>query len=452
MVAQESAQSELAAIVGSAHIDADQAACQAAAVDGVVPKCVVSPQSAEEVAAVLKCAADHDRAVIPFRNCTKLEIGNRPKRYDIGLSLKVLNRVWYYEPDDLTMTVEPGIKLGDLQRLLARHRLWLPLDPPGGEGASLGGILAANASGPLRLSYGTARDMVVGMKIATADGKLVSTGGRVVKNVAGYDLSKLLIGSFGTLGVIVGINLKLFPLPDGMKTFALCVPTLDMARDLRRKIVHSALTPIRMVYVDCSGGLQPSTGQGLQIAAPSDKPFLLMQAAGSKRVLERYSSTLNELTSVTGTRLEDVDDTQAANVWEWVSDFRLRVAAKVSDALVMRTSVLMSSAEDFVAAVKGECERAQFGADLVVQSGSGVVQVCVHGFDSDEPAVKLVEQLRKAAMAQQGALLVERCRAELKDRLDVWGLPGDACQIMRELKKAWDPKGTLAPGRFVGGI
>src|SRR5438874_271420 len=146
------------------------------------PSHLATQASPKEVAAVLQCAADHELAVLPCRNLTKIGIGHPPRRYDVALSLKEMNRVWYYEPADLVISVEPGMKLGDFQHFVGRHRLWLPLDPAGGARASLGGILAASSSGPLRSAYGTPRDMVLGMKIATTEGNVIKTGGRVGKN------------------------------------------------------------------------------------------------------------------------------------------------------------------------------------------------------------------------------------------------------------------------------
>ncbi|MGH7246913.1 MAG: FAD-binding oxidoreductase, partial [Pseudomonadota bacterium] len=242
--------SGFASIVSESRVSSDAAACAAFAIAGKVPVQVVYPTSAAEVAAVLRHCADHDLAVIPCRNSTKLGIGNPPRRYDVALSLKEMNHVWYYEPADLVVSVEPGMKFGDLQHFLGRNRLWLPLDPPGGSRASIGGILAANACGPLRLRYGGPRDMVLGMKIATTEGKIIKTGGRVVKNVAGYDLAKLLIGSYGTLGVIVEATFKLYPLPAEVARFALTAETLEKARQLRRAIQQSPLRPQRMVLVD----------------------------------------------------------------------------------------------------------------------------------------------------------------------------------------------------------
>ncbi len=142
------------------------------------------------------------------------------------------------------------MKLADFQHFVGRRGLWLPLDPAGGSRASIGGILATNSAGPLRLRYGAPRDMVLGMKIATTEGKVIKAGGRVVKNVAGYDLVRLLTGSYGTLGVIIEATFKLFPLPPERATFVFATRTLEIARNLRQRILHSPLEPLRMMLLD----------------------------------------------------------------------------------------------------------------------------------------------------------------------------------------------------------
>src|SRR5256712_11472737 len=261
--AVQPAQAGFAAVVGESRVISGAAECAAYAVDGKVPNWVVYPSSAEQVAGVLSHAAELGLAVVPSRNDTKIGIGNPPRRYDVALSLKEMNRVWHYEPDDLTITVEAGMKLGDLQHFLARRRLWLPLDPPGGPRASLGGILATNSAGALRLPYGSPRDLGPGMKIANTEGKLIKAGGRVVKNVAGYDLVKLLIGSYGTLGVIVEASLKLFPLPAERATFVASIRGLDSARELRRKILNSPLQPLRMALLDATAASISRAGPSL---------------------------------------------------------------------------------------------------------------------------------------------------------------------------------------------
>src|SRR5437762_2374304 len=245
-----SVRAELTALLGEPRVLSGWDQRQAYAVDGRVPQYVVFPSSVEQVSAVLRLAAERDLAIVPCSNLTKMSIGRLPSRYDVAVCLKDMNRVTYYEAADLVISVEAGMQLGDLQEFVGRDKLCLPLDPAPQGRASVGGILAANASGPLRQLYGSARDMVLGMQIATGDGKLIRAGGRVVKNVAGYDLSKLLIGSYGTLGVIVEATFKLYPLPLNRATFMLPTGTLGIARDLRRRLQQSPLEPMRMVLLD----------------------------------------------------------------------------------------------------------------------------------------------------------------------------------------------------------
>src|SRR5208283_2789389 len=199
----------------------------------------------------------------------------------IALSLRDMKRVIHYEPADLTVSVEAGMRFGDFQNLIGQSGLWLPLDPRGGADSSIGGIIAASAAGPLRQGYGGPRDMVIGLKIATTDGRIAKTGGRVVKNVAGYDLGKLLTGSMGTLGVIVEACLKLFPKPPERATFTMRAGTLGIARDLRRGILRSPLDPMRLVLLDAQAKalLEDST-------QPPERPDaeLWIELGGSHRV------------------------------------------------------------------------------------------------------------------------------------------------------------------------
>lgn len=446
----ESAQAEFASIIGAAHVVSDVMTCQTLAIEGHAPKCVVYPKSPEQVAAVLKCAADHDLAVIPCRSATKLGIGNIPRRYDLALSLKEMNNVWHYEPADLTVSVEAGIKLGDFAELLARDGLWLPLDPPGGARSSLGGILATNATGPLRQYYGAPRDMVVGMKIATADGKIMKSGGRVVKNVAGYDLTKLLIGSYGSLGVIVEANLKLFPMPPGRTTFVFRVPKLEMARDLRRRIVNSPLTPMRMMLMNAEAArlLAPSA----QSKEGAGEFALWVEAGGTQHVLERYAQTLEELGRAAGAGATPIEREEAERCWARIADFSSWLGADLPRLVILRASLPIAASEDFVNRAQHEAERVNSRLAVFAQTAVGVVSLCWLDASDISGMVTAIENLRRMANEMRGAFVVERCETEIKSRVEVWGTPGNDFDIMRKVKQAWDPKGILSPGRFVGSL
>jgi len=440
--------SEFTAIVGESCVVTDPAVCQQHAVDGRAPGAVVYPQSAEEVAAVLKCAADRSLAVIPCRTLTKIATGKPPRRYDVALSLKDLNRVWYYEPADLVVSVEPGMKFGDLQHLLSRNRLWLPLDPAGGARASLGGILAANSSGPLRVHYGTPRDMTLGMKIATTDGKIIKTGGRVVKNVTGYDISKLMIGSYGTLGVIVEASFKLYPIPAGRATFVLATRTLEQARALRRAMQQSPLEPMRVVWLDAEAAKLVRESQ----SAPPTVSEIWIEASGSRRVLERYTRALEEISRSADACVKPLETDAAEAGWSRLAGFRDTVAGAYPDSLAhLRAVVAPSAGEEFLGQAQARAAPEKLRLASYALPSVGVVHLSLLE-GAHEAARRFIEALRAAAISLGGSLVVEWCAPQVKSQIDVWGPPGDDFEIMRKLKESWDPKGILSPGRFVGGL
>lgn len=431
----------IAALVGDARVSTDAAACAAFAVDGLAPRCVAYPSSAEEVAATLRWAAEHDLGVIPCRNATKLSIGNHPRRYDLALSLKEMNRVWHYEPSDLTITVESGMKFGDFQEFVGKQGLWLPLDPPGGARASLGGIAATNAAGPLRLTFGAPRDMVLGMKIATTEGKVLKAGGRVVKNVTGYDVAKLLIGSYGSLGVIVELSLKLFPLPALRTTYALSAGTLGIARDLRRRILASPLTPSRMVLLAGAAASRDSKG-----------PELWAEMHGSPKLLERAGRELASHAVAAGVSTRSVDSAEADLLWARASDMQSGLPPDDPGALVMKAALPDSAIEELISRADQEATAEKAECAVIAQLGVGIIRFCILYGPVAAAQAGLIRRLRAATEALGGALIIERSPLAVKEQFDVWGTPGSDFELMKKMKSVWDPKDTLSPGRGLGGI
>jgi glycolate oxidase FAD binding subunit len=446
----ESARAELAGIVGESRVVSDQAACAALAVDGKAPQMVVYPTSPEQTAEALKCARAHQLAVIPCRNGTKLGLGNPPHRYDVALSLKEMNRVWHYEPADLTVSTEAGMKLGDFQHFLGRNGLWLPLDPSGGPWTSLGGILATNACGPLRLQYGAPRDMVLGMRVATTAGKVIKTGGRVVKNVAGYDLGKLLVGSYGTLGVIVEASFKLFPLPAKRATFVFPTGTLGIARDLRRRILNSPLQPARLVLLD--GAAATLVRAGSALAAEIKEPELWVEAHGSGRVIERYARELEALGRGPGAPVRQLDDESSELLWSRISDPGGCLSEANPRLVLLKGSLPLAASEEFLSRTRQEVDSSRVRLASFSQVGVGTVHLCLLDEMPLAELAGLVQRLRDAVEGLGGVLVIEHCPSELKARIDVWGPAGEGFEVMRKLKAVWDPQGILAPGRFVGGL
>jgi glycolate oxidase FAD binding subunit len=448
--AVENVQKLFAPLVGESHVLTEEAAGAACGIDGKSPRCVVLPTSAEEVAAVLRLCTEHKLAVVAMGNGTKPGLGNLPRRYDVALSLKEMTRVWNFEAGDLTIVVEPGMKMGDLQRSIARDNLWLPLDPFGGSKASLGGILATNCAGPLRLFYGTPRDMVLGLKFATSDGKVIKTGGRVVKNVAGYDLGKLLIGSLGTLGVIVEASFKLYPKLVERATFAMPTGTLGIARDLRRQIQDSPLQPLRLVLLDSAAATYVRADSGRAIEAK--EPEIWVEVGGSPRVIERCARDLEQLGRAVGSKLDRVADKYAETAWERISDFPAALGATYPGLIILKAGLPRAGGEEFLSRAQQEAESERIRLASFGHTGVGTIYLCLLEHADGRGLPALVGRLRQAAEGLGGALVVERCPYEFKREVDVWGPAGDDFDTMRQVKALWDPKGVMAPGRFVGGL
>ena len=441
----------LSEIVGESQLSAEASLRETFAVDGQIPDCVVHPDSAEQVAQTLEYAAGHGLAVIACGGATKLGIGNPPGKFDVALCTRNINKVRYYEPADLTAGVGAGMALDELQNLLKADGLWLPLDRSGSGRATLGGVVATNASGPLRHFYGAPRDMVVGMQVATTEGKLIRTGGRVVKNVAGYDLGKLLIGSYGTLGVITEVNLKLFPLPAERQTFVLSTGTLGIARDVRRSLLTSPVEPLRMVLLDAeTAGLVHSGAQPDRLKKA--EPQIWLEAGGSQSVIDRTLKELDALGRAVGAKVHTYEREDAEKAWQAISDFSNWIGNRYPGAVVLKGTMPIAHSEEFLSLAQQEAQNEKVRVASVALLGVGILQLGLLGLQSATQAAGLISRIRKAAEKSGGALGVISAAADVKAQVDVWGAPRTGLELMRNLKAAWDPKGTLAPGRFVDSI
>jgi glycolate dehydrogenase FAD-binding subunit len=450
IAALDRAQAELANIVGAARVTDDEKTCANFCVDGKTPRLVVYPPSSEQTAEFLRYASHERLTVIPCRNGTKLALGNPPREYDIALSMKEMNRVWQYEPDDLTISVEPGMKLGDFRHFVGRHRLWLPLNPEGGESSSLGGIVATNATGSYRCHYGTPRDMVLGLKFATTEGKVIKAGGRVVKNVAGYDLTKLMIGSFGTLGVVVETSFKLFPRPAECATFVLSAATPEKAREIRRALQHSPIRPLRVFLGDVSCLEFLKMGQRPENNAPGSQ--IWVEVGGTKRVVERCSDELKKIAAeMCATFSAPMWESAAERIWWRVDDLYADVRANAGDWL-LKAILPVASVEEYLIRAYRDLRRPEHYWRTWAEPLGGIVHLWLHP-DPEPAAVEEVALgLRRLAEELRGSLVIAIAPAAGKARMDAWGAVGNDFEVMRKLKETLDPNHILCPGRFVGGL
>ena len=383
------------------------------AVDGVTVGRIVDAASVAEVQETVHAG----RTIVATGLGGHLDVGAPPRAVETLLRLDRLARVVVHEAHDMTVTVEAGCPLDVLARTLDAAGQWLPIDPPSFERTTVGGLVAANLAGPLRASQGTVRDLLIGIAVVGTDGALVRGGGRVVKNVAGYDLPKLHVGALGTLGIVVEATFKVRPRPEREAAVVFRTPTpAELAL-----VVRDALEPLWL-----EAGMLPD-GPGVAVGIAGIAP----EVAAARRTLESFARS-------SGVQLEWIDD--GARLRCEIADFVVAPAAAVLRASVLPADLPWATAR--VAEVAG-------AVPALAHVASGVV----HARLDDVAAVaRVVERLRPEIESRGGFLVVERARPHVKAGLDVWGNAGEGLALMRGVKAALDPRGVFAPGRFVGGI
>jgi glycolate oxidase FAD binding subunit len=391
------------------------------AVAGVMPALVVSPGDEEQVGAVLQAVARHGLAVVVRGGGTKLDWGAPPRRCDVVLSTARLDALVEHEPGDLVCVAGAGMRLSALQEVLAAHGQRLALDPPQGVDATLGGIVAANAWGPLRAHFGTVRDLVLGARFVLADGTVGHSGGKVVKNVAGYDVAKLLIGSLGTLAVVTQVALRLHPSPRATRTVACQNLSPAQSDAVWRAVEGAAATPVAVVVLS-PGGAMLVRVEGTEAGARAQAEALL-SAIGGAAPLARL-----------------LDAAEADKAWSYAA-----ACVWGGDPVDPVANLSVPRSE-----LAGLLERlGKVPHTAVVLPGAGVAEVRLPlGTGAAE-----VVGLREWAEQRGGHLVLRRPSADLAAITWPPTVEGDAgVELMRSLKRGLDPFGTLAPGRFLAGI
>jgi glycolate oxidase FAD binding subunit len=419
MIQTSSIEEKLRSAVGSQNL---RPATSADAVAGVLPQFVAEPDNQQQLAAVLSLANEAGIAVIPRGSGTKLEWGNRPKKADVILSTVRLNRILEHAWADLTVTVEAGCTLQNLQETLAQHGQRLAFDNLWPERATVGGALSTNDSGVLRLRFGALRDLIIGVTLALSDGTLASSGGKVVKNVAGYDLPKLATGALGTLGVITRAVFRLHPLPHGVKTFSFTADGFQTIQDLVLSIQDSKLAHTAL-QIRC---------------AASDKPKADILFEATEAGLSAQESQLRKILGPISAE-QSSEDIWTVRQGLWTSE---------DDTVIAKISILPAGIAKLLETLERIARGRTFHWQIVAQA-TGIVTLRLEG----EPArlSAAVEQLRVEVEGNNGSLAVLRRPQELES-LDAWGSAGDAVGLMRAVKRQLDPRNTLNPGRFAGGI
>jgi glycolate oxidase FAD binding subunit len=415
-------------------------------VEGRTPEAAIFPGSIEEVAAVMALASEVGSPVTPWGGGTAASVGMPASRAGLVMGLSRLGRLLDHEPGDLTATVEAGITIAAFQTALGSRGQWLSLDPADAGRATVGGVLATNACGPRRHLYGTARDLLIGVTVVTAEGTVVKGGGKVVKNVAGYDLPKLFIGSYGTLGVIVEATVKLRPLPEQEELVGVRFDRLKDAGAAVRAIAASDLIPNAVELLDTAA----AGGAGLAFGPPPSGGVLVVGFDGVREQVDWQRAELARLTGPLGGRDVRVLDTAA-----WARLVPAARAAFPTTAAVMALAVLPSQVAETMEQGAGIARARGLASAWAAHAGVGVAR----GALASDPAPRdpsvlsaVLAEWREMARAGGGHANLEWAPLAVKSQVPVWDDPGAAGRIMERIKAQLDPRNILNPGRFVAGI
>jgi glycolate oxidase FAD binding subunit len=445
-------------IAGGAYVSAEPEQLAARTACGMSPAVVVSPADASQIAEIIRFSAAEKLAVIPTGGCTKLAIGSRPSRYDIAIDLSRMNRVLAYDPHDLTLGVEPGARIEDLLRTLGEQKQFLPLAVPFLDHATIGGIVATNSSSPLRHAYGAVRDFCLGMEFVTGEGAQAKSGGRVVKNVTGYDLHKLLIGSLGTLGVITRVNFRTFPMPQAHGTFVATFSSVEAAFDFCRTVSHSVLTPQIMEIANPGTAALIFSGE-FSARLEARTWSVIITAAGLPAVVQRHEIELGRMAGpAEAEEFLPLSDAEADSVLAQIREFPRLMIERAPSGLIFRVSAVPGMLPTLlgklrVLAAQRELDFVTLGraagifyVSFLPQTEMPVPPELLAGVIADVFRICGQPEMQTSAM-------LEWCPAEIKTSPEiVWGPARADFELMRRVKHSFDPQSALAPGRFAGGI
>ncbi len=422
-------------IVGREHLLSDGSVLARHAVDGITPRWLARPGSVEDVSRLLALAHAHGLAVAPRGSGSSLALGNPPRRLDLVLDLTRLDAITDYVAEDMVASVEAGLPLAALAGRLAARSQMLALDPIAGSSRTIGGVLASNASGPLRLRYGTGRDVLLGIRFVQSDGTITWGGARVVKSVTGYDVPKLMVGSLGTLGVLVGATLRLHPLPLASGSWLVAPRASEAAEQFLAALSDSTLEPDRVTFLN--GEARRARGH------TSQEPAVLVSVGSVREAVDTQGAALARLARAHGCQIH----TLPSSIWE-------TLGAALAAPVVLKLNCEPRRLLFWIGELERRSSRLGLRASVVAQAGNGALQSALDGEVSGAALqADLLRPLREGLGPEGGNLVVERAPVALKADLDVWGpIAPESLAIMSRLKREFDPGGILNPGRFVGGL
>ncbi|MBW1997441.1 MAG: FAD-binding oxidoreductase [Deltaproteobacteria bacterium] len=470
---------DLAGIVGEAHVKTGEDQVSQYSVDQSVPWGVVFPKDIQQVSDVVRYANEKGLAIVPWGSGSKMGQGNPPEKLDIVVSMARLSHMKDVDVSNLTITVEAGVKLLDIQARLATeddrcylplHDLsvesgemicsdrshsgcFLPIDAPFGRRATIGGIIACNSSGPRRLLYNLPRDLILGTRFVAPNGDIIGTGGKTVKNVSGYDISKLMIGSTGTLGILCEMTLRVLPLPERMETLIFSFGNFADASTLCSLIYETNLLPAAVEMMNERAFDSLSLGD-LEGFKPGPYVVAVALEAFSEAVerMERETKEMAKQANRVGEVVVTGD--RHSLFWLAVSEMLPSLSNKAEGLVSARLNYPISCWKELIQFAEASMAEKGLEGAFQVHTGSGVstVNILLNGDGSREKAAGVLQGLLSRCREEGGNMVLLQAPAEVKRQVPVWGQPGSDLVLMKRIKKALDPKGVMSPGRFIDGM
>jgi glycolate oxidase FAD binding subunit len=446
-------------LLGGGRVQFSESVLQTFSIAGRAPMAVLKPRSAEEVAEIVSFAVAENLAVLACGSRSKLDLGPPPRRYDLALDMTGLRQIAHYDPGDLTVSVDAGMPLRELAKVLGAKNQFLPLAVPFSATSTIGGAVASGIDSVLRQQYGTARDFLIGAEFVDGTGKKCKSGGRVVKNVTGYDLHKLLIGSLGTLGVVTRLNFRTFPLPESRGAHLSTFPTLEAALNFHSALLKSGLpfSNLELFDADFSTLLAASLNKtgGAPESLSASGWHVLACFEGNAAVMDRIRRELQERSErMQAARSEPIDGQfaqQLEEAFREAFDWLRRSAPSVALLRIVLPRIASGDVAELVDRSHPSLPRAAFAL-----RACGVAYLALLADEEDALANATLERevirIFSRVEEKRGSATLLHAPPWFKERAGVWGPKRADLPMMQRVKQAFDPHNIFAPGRFVGGI
>jgi len=421
-------------------------------VGGKTPSTVIFPTSIDQVSEIIKQAQHKSNKILISGNSSQSNFGSKIENPDWCISISRMNRIVEHEAADLIVTVESGVTLYQLQKFLKKKGQFLPLDPINAEKRTLGGIVATNSSGSLKMQYGNCRDLILGMKVVLPDGSIIRAGGKTVKNVAGYDLSKLFIGSMGTLGVITEITFKLFPLSEKSQTLWADFDQFDKIPSLVKLICSSNLHICRCEYFNL-----PFVMQNLGNDYSANKLHsLLLSVKGHPEMVTTTVERLQQIVLKNGAKhihlFSDIDE---ADFWNKVNS-KMPCNEKANGAIHSQISLPKSNFGHLVNAVEKYSVENNLSITIRAHTGNGIIYICWTDLNEDHVNKdrwrSQIVTIRQIVENYQANMVIYQAPIYLREPALIWGEPDKNFSLMKAIKSKYDAHQVLVAGRFIGGL